>query len=306
MSVEVQCPNCQAIANRNNDRIHCDECGYSRTDTGNITIEGSLDMTENGTTVGGTSDDDKGSLVSNEWPSEVRKPREELTEIQEKAILGVVKYPRKNGNEIAAEIGDISEYSVYKTIDIYWPEKSHQIRTDRSINPVTCESCGTELASDGALTNHQSTGQCKVSGQKPYECEICGEKFDRSYLKASHMRDHSEGSSNGSDNETYYCPICGDEFDSKRARNGHKGVHFRLSASEIGELQQKDGIEIGSESFTEMSNNQQISDEKSGISQPVIELAVVIHFIIQLYGRFRDSDRGDWVETGIEETGGEP
>ncbi|XP_029731535.2 zinc finger protein 62 homolog isoform X1 [Aedes albopictus] len=88
-------------------------------------------------------------------------------------------------------------------------------KTANKRQTIVCEQCGRSIdcrRMDGHRNRHL--------GLEPYECEICGDKFNCKYnLKSHHRRNHVEG-------QECPCSVCGKVFGSRPAMVAHtKSVH---------------------------------------------------------------------------------
>ncbi|CAI9743959.1 zinc finger 436-like [Octopus vulgaris] len=80
--------------------------------------------------------------------------------------------------------------------------------------PYQCGICGKSFSQKTALSYHKFVH----TGEKPYHCDICGKSFSRKYNLTKHKSIHTG-------EKPYHCDICGESFSQKRYLNGHKCIH---------------------------------------------------------------------------------
>lgn len=94
----------------------------------------------------------------------------------------------------------------------------HKLAHD-NIREKKCDICGLRLRSNSHLSRHKRVH----SGEKPYSCPTCGQKFAQRYNMMTHYKVH-QGIHRPT--KTHKCTECNSNFKSKAKLQDHiKSVH---------------------------------------------------------------------------------
>ena len=85
--------------------------------------------------------------------------------------------------------------------------------------PFECDLCGRAFRQPGNLTRHRMTH----TPHKPYVCPVCNKAFNRASNLQTHMRTHD-------DYVPFVCPYCGQGFQKKTDWKAHCYTHTSVTS----------------------------------------------------------------------------